>query len=776
MSGVTGFATGMIAGALWLVFFIGLGLTARNSPGHPFKSIRRFRSSTRSLDLDVPSALKTQDQQPRVREVQTAPKAPRDTALWDEPRRARGNAVRDESPPEAARQFNRPVLKPVPDLPERTMQFDSSTFFEPERPRSRPRQSRTTGEQEPTLMYIPPFAEEDRVEPRYSSATDPHGYRDQNYAPEPSLPASRPPAPPAPEMSLPDYRTSLDTAPEPPPTQHFEAVPPQQSTGPQREVAPPMPSFPPPEPFEEPKKGRFGKKGSKAPGKSGMPAEETATGPAGSTVTSAPVVPVPAVPTPAPQEKAKEEKVKKDRKGMFKLAALKPGQEPQAAVPPRPTAPVQPATPPKPRFNAPFNYVPPAPTPVTPPPFYKTVAATTGQGSPWGPPASFSPPASPSFSNWGPNAPGNSPEPKAEAPSDDAAPPDTNVAAPPEPNTSGSAPDRPEPQEEPAGPWPFGLGSNLNPPTVPEARQDPQLPAFIELSMFQDPTSADDISAEQDQEQDDGATENEEASGASSADEAWMAAGAWPGIDQKDPDRLDPQPAGALPSEETRLLDAHWPNDATPDGPPAPDWTSTDTPWPGETRRPAEPAWADHQPAAERQAAPPQWGDEAWQHEPRGPEATKPPAGSPWSGETAEQPAAVAPPDEPLGPDPRRQSGAERPVEDPWTPVGAVQPEPDPRVPEVRPADQVRPAARHPEPEIPASYEADTPSRGPKMFIDDEEDWKPLSIDLNLKEGTKAPDPITEAATRLKAAEAAIKVENGLAYVLVDDEGHPVLR
>jgi hypothetical protein len=68
------------------------------------------------------------------------------------------------------------------------------------------------------------------------------------------------------------------------------------------------------------------------------------------------------------------------------------------------------------------------------------------------------------------------------------------------------------------------------------------------------------------------------------------------------------------------------------------------------------------------------------------------------------------------------------------------------------------------------------PSNGRQIFIDDEEDWKPLSIDLNLDEDKPAPSPVLEAAARLKAAETAIKVENGLAYVLVDDEGRPVLR
>lgn len=54
---MTGFATGMVAGALWLVFFIGLGLTARRSPGHSSKSVARFRSSGQRIPVDVPSTL-----------------------------------------------------------------------------------------------------------------------------------------------------------------------------------------------------------------------------------------------------------------------------------------------------------------------------------------------------------------------------------------------------------------------------------------------------------------------------------------------------------------------------------------------------------------------------------------------------------------------------------------------------------------------------------------------------------------------------------------------
>ncbi|HVL52138.1 MAG TPA: hypothetical protein VM754_11615, partial [Actinomycetota bacterium] len=61
----------------------------------------------------------------------------------------------------------------------------------------------------------------------------------------------------------------------------------------------------------------------------------------------------------------------------------------------------------------------------------------------------------------------------------------------------------------------------------------------------------------------------------------------------------------------------------------------------------------------------------------------------------------------------------------------------------------------------------------PQDAID--EDWKPLSVHLGMDEHSM-PDPITEAAARLRAAKEAIKVENGLAYVLVDDEGRPVLR
>jgi hypothetical protein len=50
---VTGFTVGMIAGALWLAFFLGLGVSARRSPGKASRTTRRFRRDTRTLGKDV---------------------------------------------------------------------------------------------------------------------------------------------------------------------------------------------------------------------------------------------------------------------------------------------------------------------------------------------------------------------------------------------------------------------------------------------------------------------------------------------------------------------------------------------------------------------------------------------------------------------------------------------------------------------------------------------------------------------------------------------------
>lgn len=55
--------------------------------------------------------------------------------------------------------------------------------------------------------------------------------------------------------------------------------------------------------------------------------------------------------------------------------------------------------------------------------------------------------------------------------------------------------------------------------------------------------------------------------------------------------------------------------------------------------------------------------------------------------------------------------------------------------------------------------------------------WTPRAFDLNLDEELEAVAVApAKLAARLKGAEKAIKVENGLAYVLVDDEGRPVLN
>ena len=60
---------------------------------------------------------------------------------------------------------------------------------------------------------------------------------------------------------------------------------------------------------------------------------------------------------------------------------------------------------------------------------------------------------------------------------------------------------------------------------------------------------------------------------------------------------------------------------------------------------------------------------------------------------------------------------------------------------------------------------------------DVDEDWEPKSIDVTLDDEAPASRQAGgRIARKLKVEPTAIKVESGLAYVLVDDEGRPVLR
>ena len=780
MAGVTGFATGMIAGALWLVFLIGLALSARNSPGHPFKSINRFRSSTRSLDVDVPSALKPPSSGgSEVRIMHHGVTPVRDTGRWDEPR-SQDPTLWDEPRSKPSRQMQRPALKPVPDLPEPTLQVDSASFFEPEHPRTRNRPARSTFEQP---VYQPTLTEAKQPELMRAAATSgPGGFGGDNgpRTIPPSnmsgsgLPPQGPPEPPrAPE---PSYPTAPGFAPESFPTEHAETPPSQSSAS-----GPSGSAFPPPEPFKEPKQGRFGKRARK---------EEKAPKQA-----PAPVAATPPVVQPPASVQAKP---KKEKKGLFNKSGKAP-EAPAAAVPP-PSVPAAPAIPPKPRFSAPFNYTPPGSTPAPTQPRYPTVSSTSPPNRTWGPPASFTPPASPSFGNWGAKQDDAAPAPaqQNDAPGPGAGEPIVPPASPFFANGNGNGHGG---LEEPAigsGQWPFGFtatNGNFAEETGPQ--RDPELPAYIELSMFQDPTSADDIAAEQDNEQD---PEAEQGAETSNAQEAWLADDAWPAPKESRRRRKDPRPQQEQPAEETQLLEQHWPQDPPEPEVSAPDWTSADTPWPGETRRPAETTWANDPPAAHSEQ-PAQWGDEPWQQEARAPHPAEgswthrePPAGpvtDPWGRVQRGQSDPDSPVADPWG---SRRAADDVPSEDPWVQARARQAEEESRqaeqarrqaehdrqVEEARIADQARseeaaappPVDRAPvEPEIPARQ----PSNGRQVFVDDE-DWKPVSIDLNLEKDKPRRDPVAQAAARLKAAETAIKVDNGLAYVLVDDEGRPVLR
>lgn len=803
MSGVTGFATGMIAGALWLVFFIGLGLTARNSPGHPFKSIRRFRSTGRSLELDVPTALKNK-----------TPQSP-DVRLVNAQSQARNPDLRREPPNERPpRQFERPALRPVPDLAEPTLQIDTASFFDPETPQIRPRTRPEPAEKGDQLLQpanvtaphlLSAVASGDPDRPRAN------GYGGLRPSPNVKMRASGPP--PKPPVGPTGPASSRPSGPPVTPERSFPpAGPPAPSAEPARSEAAPKPS-------------RFGKKDRTKEKAKAQPAAST---------------PAPASPPPFPAAASSPKKKDKEKKGMFKIPP-KGKEEPKGPAPTRPPVPSRPATPPKPRFTAPFNYIPPGSAPPPARPTYPTTSSAAGSRK-WQPPASFTPPASPSFGNWGPKPPEPEPAPPPETASGAADVSEPFVAAP-EPATEGNSNGHRFGDDHvvEAGPWLLDLNANGSGPGQPQ--EDPELPAFIELSMFQDPTAADDIAAE-----DQVAAEEPESDAA-----AWMAEEAWPSARTRNQEVWQTDEPAV---EQSRLIEDPWLQTGGRRLEPqqVEDWTSSEAPWPGESRRPTErippssesepgrPSgdWVeDPFPAPRRESgrggrfrrskrasvgrpaepspeerlhrvAPP--GEELPLSDLRGQEPPLQPEADirrqeDWAPGQADEPAERDRRDEPWGGVPVMPPGSEhREGDDDWgnrdrrpdRPGRQGDPEwaTDPRLAE-RAASRVRPVERDPrwatDPRLQA--QAPPPERDPRWATDPrlgqqpaaeaappapaapvEDDWKPRSIDLFVDDEESDTDRIAEAAARLKAAKNAIKVENGLAFVLVDDEGRPVLK
>ncbi|HEX2054652.1 MAG TPA: hypothetical protein VHJ78_13130 [Actinomycetota bacterium] len=852
---MTGFATGMIAGALWLVFFIGLGLTARNSPGHPFKSIKRFRSSSRGLDLDVPSALQAPQTQSEVKLI--------NTTSPDRPSRDRTGI------PEPPRQV-RPVLRSVPNPsdPAMQMQIDPASFFDPESSFSAPPASSRRQRPEPqepaylrpTLVHNGEPALVSAAAGRDTRTAALNGVGYPGSAPGSRMTASAgPPGPPErPGSSRPGSYSSSESSGSYAPT-------------PNRSGPPTIPPTPPAALSEAPpgKSGRGDKKSRKS--------EKQAKKAAG----AAPPPPIAASPA------------KPEKKGMFKRAGKDAGQAarpvpspapppPSAAGRPVPGPPAATASPARPRFNPPFNYTPPGSSPGMGKPSYPTVSpnysssrslwqppgsskpappvvtpSNLSQPTSVNPPASFNPPSSPSFSHWGPGTGSGSVEPKA---ADRPEPEPRNTVAPEE-RRHAAEPEVPGQEPEAPSPWNFDLSGAASGGNGTPEHRDPVLPEVIDLSMFRDPTTADgDDGSESDATREAGAHEDDGASWM--ADEAWPAPVAGPERDAA---------ATAPRSEETVMMEPPWLQEEAEPSPVA-DWTSPATPWPGETRRPSEPSWADEPPAAasraSRQTSPehdgfaeppvpagagtspdpfpdpwPQAGGghtPAWsmtngaspvQPDPR----TAEPQGDPWSekrsrwgrgrraaGEApADDPWRSAraqrgrrapeppPPDDPWAQlpasdppaseawaDPQRQSTA-APVEDPWVMERGQRESslPRPAAPSQRPAEDpweterqlraeaerqaVQPAAAPPVDDRPAAASRDGATdawtrANPDV---DEEDWKPMSFDISLEDEAPArPEVTRNIAKRLKVEPTAIKVESGLAYVLVDDEGRPVLK
>jgi hypothetical protein len=780
MSGVTGFATGMIAGALWLVFFIGLGLTARNSPGHPFKSIRRFRSTGRSLELDVPTALKNktpETQASDVRVVNTQSQV-RDPNPRSEPLHER-----------APRQFQRPTLRPVPNLAEPTLQIDTVSFFEPETPQIRPRTRPEPVEMgdwllQPAHVTAPHLLS--AVESGDPDRPRSNGYGGLRPSPNVKMRASGPP----PEPPIGPARPGSSRPSGPPAT-------PERTFAP---AGPPAPSAGSAQPEPASKQGRFGNKDRKIQKAKAKPVAST----------PAPAAP----PTPAAAAAPSQKKKDKEKRGMFKIPP-KGKEEPKGPVPTRPPVPSRPATPPKSRFTAPYNYIPPGSAPPVARPTYPTNSPAAGSRK-WQPPASFTPPVSPSFGNWGPKPQDPEPAPAPESDSGAAEVSEPFVAAP-EPAAGGHSNGHRFGDDHvvEAGPWLLDLNANGN--GLVQPRKDPELPAFIELSMFQDPTAADDIAAE-----DQGDAEEPESDVAA----GWMAEEAWPSARSRNQEVWQSDEPAV---EQTRLMEDPWLQTGGRRLEPqqVEDWTSSEAPWPGESRRPTERTWAEEPESREAPAAR-RHPEDPWTQVPRQP-AVDPSAESERghsSGDWVEDPfpaprresglggrfrrskrAAAGRPEEPSpeerlhrAPPPAEElplsdpRGQEPPLQPPagvrrqegWAPqqaAGRVRPverDPqwatDPRLAH-QAAGRVRPVERDPQwatdPRLQAQPAAPAPP-APEARV--EEQWKPRRIELFVDEEDSETDRIAEAAARLKAAKNAIKVENGLAFVLVDDEGRPVLK
>ncbi len=765
MTPVTGFATGMIAGALWLLFFIGLGLTARNSPGHPLKSNKRSRSTNRSLELDVPSALQTPEPTgSRVRLI--GPEGPQlfDPNDWEDPRSER-----------SGRQYERPVLRPVPDLPEPTLQVDPASFFWPEPPLTRPRIF--AGDEPPARVsqheFEPTPNEAEQPELVRAAALSQHhsGAGSGIAGPEPVPPSNmnepgRPSRPgDSPGFFEPRYPNSAAFSSEPPPTSR-SVPPPGYRSGPPTpppgyKAGPPTP--PPTRPTASPsdpsaaapqarKSGRFAKKGRD---KAVRPAAPLAR---------------PSAPEPLVAPSARETK-----KAQKKSRLKKNKDQPKVTVPPPAPPPTQsqPVTPPRPRFNPPFNYVPPGSSTASTRPSYPTVQPSSNASRTWQPPASFSPPASPSLSGWGSQR--SEPEPEPEAQNRMAATPPSEPLVPVDhPDAlSGNGHMEPAEEEADAGLWLFGpSGANGSFSENVPTEQDPVLPGFIELSMFGNPNSADDPTEQ----------EAEEQSEPDQAQAAWLAAEAWPspveGTRQPPPGSEPPTEAPA----ETVLMEQSWfQEDQAQEEPQVEDWTAPATPWPGETHRPVEESsWADEAPVAEsRLSAPETWAESPRAHreEPRE--------------RSLESPAAPPGADDPwIQQQQRRQPSAHEPtagweqqgVQDPWQEEPHIQGTTRHEGEDVSVRQPGPNGHALPEPvDAPAvQQELSQPDRpGSQNWGEDARRQQPpprRSQVETVADDAAWPDPVARAAARLKAVKDAIKVENGLAYVLVDDEGRPVLK
>ena len=770
MSAVTGFATGMIAGALWLLFFIGLGLTARKSPGHPFRSIRRFRSTGRSLEIDVPSALKNAPpESSEVRLVSPEELSPRGS-------RHEGGVPGDKP-------LRRPDLRPVPDFAEPTLQVDPLSFFEPESPFVRPRAPERRADREEAsrqALFRPTLVEEEPP----ALVTAAAGAKSARGAG--SRAAGARPMPPMMTSGQPP-RPSKEPADRPRPVGSGAGRGPGMD-GPYSPAGAVMPPVSSKSSSPPAKAGRFGK--NKARGKGAKPLDDAAT----------PPIAPPAAAVPAAVEQKKREK-----KGLLKRGKVEPYTPvpPRAAVrppgyavpPPARPSPSAAAPAARPRFNAPFNYVPPgAFTPSSARSSYPTVSAPPSTPRTWQPPSSFSPPASPSFSSWGPRPAEPESERQAEAGVErNAPPPATRPVDVPAPNSKEGQAQEGSATEAP--PWVLNLTAGNG-----EPRKDPALPEVIDLSMFRDPNSTEETPEDQTQR----GAEPEEPNRAWPADEAWPSPAG---------DLAASQQSSAPTSGETTVsMEPPWfGQERSEAGQPSMDLSSPDMPWPGETRRPAQrPQWGEETPADDpwsspgRQPARP--AADPWSEPVREPQPS--PAPDPWAGrngrrgrprkrQAADEALSAlasrtpaAPPEPPLPPapvPPPMQHPADAAwQQDPWREQRADRHAAEPSI--EREPHSGRVAEPHipeePQPSADAPAQVRTNGAGPadagareNSPLPEEPSWKPIGVDPSqLGEAAWRQPVTTKIAPRLKAAKEAIKVENGLAYVLVDDEGRPVLR